>query len=233
MTTAVTTAEDYDAWYRTPRGAWIGDVEFGALRRALATRPGERVLDVGCGTGYFTRRLAAECALDVVGVDPNRAWLDFAQARAAGREHYCAGRAEALPFSDASFERTVSVTALCFVADPNRALAEIVRVTRTRVVLGLLHRRSLLYVNKGRGGGAGAYRGAHWHTQREVRQLFAGLPIAGLTMATAVLLPGGGRAARAAEPAAAWLPVGAFLVVAADVRATGVSGQCSERRRDV
>ena len=228
----MTTAEDYDAWYRTPRGAWIGGVEFGGLRRALAARPGERVLDVGCGTGYFTRRLAAECALDVVGVDPNRAWLGFARAHAAGGEHYCAGRAEALPFPDAGFERTVSVTALCFVDDARRALAEIVRVTRTRVVLGLLHRRSLLYVNKGRGGGTGAYRGAHWHTRREVRELFTGLPITGLTLATAVLLSGGGRAARAAEPAASWLPVGAFLVVAADVRATGVARQRSVRHCD-
>jgi hypothetical protein len=76
-------------------------------------------------------------------------------------------------------------------------------------------------VNKGRGGGTGAYRGAHWHTRREVREMFAGLPIARLTLATAVLLPGGGWASHAAEPAAAWLPLGAFLVAGADVGATG------------
>ncbi|MFO1315100.1 MAG: methyltransferase domain-containing protein [Burkholderiales bacterium] len=216
----MTTAEAYDAWYRTPRGAWIGDVEFGLLHRALAPRPGDRLLDVGCGTGYFTRRIAAERALDVVGIDPDRACLDFARGHAGGHEHYCAGRAEALPFADATFDRTVSVTALCFVADPRRAVAEMVRVTRTRVVLGLLHRHSLLFLQKCRGGGTGAYRGAHWHTQREVRELFAGMPVAGLTFATAVLLPGGGRAARATERASSWLPVGAFLVAAADLRAT-------------
>lgn len=212
-------AADYDAWYHTPRGAWIGDVEFAALRRALAARPGERVLDVGCGTGYFTRRFAAECALRVVGVDPNRAWLDFACTNAAGDERYCAGRAEALPFPDAAFDRTVSVTALCFVADARRAVAEMVRVTRTRLTLGLLHRRSLLYLQKGRAGGTGAYGGAHWHTKREVRALFAGLPVNGLTFATAVLMPGGGSVARAAETASGWLPLGAFLIAAADVRA--------------
>ncbi len=217
------TAEAYDAWYRTPRGAWIGGVEFAALRQALAARPGERVLDVGCGTGYFTRRLAAECALDVVGVDPNRAWLDFARGHAAGDERHCAGRAEALPFADGTFDRAVSVTALCFVADARRAVAEMVRVARTRVVLGLLHRRSALYLQKGRSGGAGAYRGAHWHTQREVRDLFAGLPVAGLTFATAVLLPGGGCVARTAERVSSWLPLGAFLVAAADVRTAGTA----------
>ena len=217
----MTTAADYDAWYATPRGAWIGGVEFAALRQALAARPGERLLDVGCGTGYFTRRFAAECALDVFGVDPDRAWLDFARRHADGGVRYCAGRAEALPFPDASFDRSVSVTALCFVADARRAVAEMVRVARTRIVLGLLHRSSLLYLQKGRHGGAGAYRGAHWHTQREVRELFAGLPVARLTFATAVLIPGGGRVARAADGAASWLPFGAFLVAAADVRAAG------------
>lgn len=219
----MTTAADYDAWYATPRGTWIGGVEFAALRQALAAQPGERLLDVGCGTGYFTRRFAAECPLDVVGVDPNRAWLDFACRRGDGGARYCAGRAEALPFPDAAFDRTVSVTALCFVADARRAVTEMVRVTRTRVVLGLLHRRSLLYAKKGRGGGTGAYRGAHWHTERGVRALFAGLPVASLTFATAVLLPGGGRVARGAEHASSWLPLGAFLVAAADVRATGAA----------
>lgn len=215
----MTSAEDYDAWYATPRGAWIGDVEFAALAQALAARPGERVLDVGCGTGHFTRRLAAGQALDVVGIDPDRAWLEFARDQAVGSERYCAGRAEALPFADASFDRSVSVTALCFVEDARRAVAEMVRVTRQRVVLGILHRRSLLYLQKGRGGGTGAYRGAHWHTRREATALFAGLPVSGLTFATAVLLSGGGPAARAAERGAAWLPFGAFLVARADVRA--------------
>ena len=38
--------EDYDAWYRTPRGAWIGETEYRLLWNLLAPRPGERLLDV-------------------------------------------------------------------------------------------------------------------------------------------------------------------------------------------
>jgi len=67
--------EQYDAWYRTPRGAWIGDTEFRLLLRLLAPQRGETLLDVGCGTGYFTRRCAREAGLQATGVDPDPQWL--------------------------------------------------------------------------------------------------------------------------------------------------------------
>lgn len=52
------TSGQFDAWYDTPRGRWIGNVEYGLVRRLLAVQPGDTVLDVGCGTGWFTRRVA-------------------------------------------------------------------------------------------------------------------------------------------------------------------------------
>jgi SAM-dependent methyltransferase len=211
-------AATYDAWYRTPRGAWIGDVEHALLARALRVEAGESLLDVGCGTGYFTRRFARDCGSGVVGLDPDFSAVAFARAHAAAAECYCGGRAEALPFRDASFDRAVSVTALCFVDEPRLALREILRVTRRRFAIGLLNRHSLLYLQKGRAGGAGAYRGAHWHTAVGIRALFAGLPVAGLRLHYAVFAPGGGRFARAVEPRLPnGLPFGAFVVAAGDV----------------
>ena len=139
--------EQYDAWYQTRRGAWIGGVEYHLLDQLLTQHSGATVLDVGCGTGHFTRRFSGSAAL------------------------------------------------------------------------GLLNRHSLLWFSKGRQGGSGAYRGAHWHTRREVKRLFGGQPARKLTLRTAIMLPGGGRLARWAEP-----PVeraapccGAFLAAAADV----------------
>ncbi len=128
------------------------------------------------------------------------------------------GSALALPFADDSFDLVVSVTALCFVADQRRALAEMLRVTRRRVALGLLNRHSLLFWHKGRGNGQGAYRGAHWHTVAEVRELFAGLPVRNLRMGFAFFAPGSEWIARRLESVLpASLPLGAFLAVAADV----------------
>lgn len=211
-------AAEYDAWYQTPRGRWIGETESGLLRRMLGPRSGESLLDVGCGTGYFTRQFARADKLAVTGLDPNRDWLEFAERHAVGTENYVGGSALALPFADDSFDLVVSVTALCFVADQRRALAEMLRVTRCRVALGLLNRHSLLYWQKGRGGGLGAYRGAHWHTAAEIRELFAGQPVRNLRMGFAIFAPGGEWIARHLESVLpARLPLGSFLAVTADV----------------
>ena len=212
-------AAEYDAWYQTPRGAWIGESEFRLLRRLLRPACGESLLDVGCGTGYFTRRFACTTGLRVVGLDPNTSWLEFARASSTGSERYCLGAAESLPFADRSFDLGVSVTALCFVDDARRAVREILRVTRKRFAIGLLNRHSLLYLQKGRAVGSGAYRGAHWHTTQEIRALFDGLPGANLKVRCAVFLAGGGPIARGIERLISHrLSLGAFVVVAGDVR---------------
>lgn len=204
-------AEDYDAWYETPRGAWIGDTEYALLGRLLGTRSGASVLDVGCGSGYFSRRFARDgCA--VTGVDLDPAMVEFARTHAAACETYGVADAQSLPFGDQSFDYCVSVTALCFVRDERRALEEMVRVARYGVALGLLNRHSLLFWQKGRRGGSGAYRGARWHTRGEIAALIEGLPLEAPIIATAVVLASGSHLARLVEGR---LPWGAFLALAA------------------
>ena len=208
-------ATEYDAWYHTPRGSWIGATEYRLLYQLLAPAPDASILDVGCGTGYFTRRFALDGRI-VTGVDPDQSMLEVARAHRAAGERYIRGDARALPFSDGEFDCCISVAALCFIPDEAAALAEMFRVTRRRLALGLLNRRSILYLQKGRRGGSDAYRGAHWHTAREARELFSRMPCEAPQLEFAVFLPSGSVFARAAEfvlPKS--LPVGAFLAACA------------------
>lgn len=207
-------ANNYDAWYQTPRGSWIGDIEYRLLHRMLAPVSDATLLDVGCGTGYFTRRFAQNAGLRVTGLDPDRDSLDFARAHGRPNDVYIAGDARELPFPDASFDFVSSITALCFIQDQRQALQEIVRVTRKRFVLGLLNRHSVLYCQKGRDGGIGAYRGAHWHTINEIHDLVRGLAVRDVLVRTAVFVPSAGAAARVIERMAPnLLPWGAFIAV--------------------
>jgi len=153
------TPADYDAWYDTPRGHWVGETEYALAAQQLAAQAGESLLDVGCGTGWFTRRAAAD-GFNATGLDPNTVWLNYARAHSDPNLKWIEGNARALPFADARFDHVLSITVLCFVDDERQAVAECVRVARRRFAIGWLNRDSLLYRQKGRGGGSGAYRGA-------------------------------------------------------------------------
>lgn len=209
-------AASYDQWYDTPRGRWIGRREAELVLAHLQPRRGESLLEVGCGTGYFTRTLAAGLDGRVTGVDISPERVAYARGRDGGRASYALADACTLPFPNASFDLVMSITALCFIADEVQALREMLRVARRRVVIGLLNRHSLLWLEKSRGAGGG-YQGARWHTPREAMNLFRGIPVRHLQVCTGIQFPRGGPLARLVERA--WpesLSFGGFLLVVAD-----------------
>jgi SAM-dependent methyltransferase len=212
--------QQYDAWYKTQRGAWIGEQEYRLIASLLAPRANETLLDVGCGTGYFTRRFAATAAEGkVVGADIDVNTLRFAAGHSTHGISFVAADARHLPFRDGSFDVVVGITSLCFIREEKQALREMLRVSRRRVVLGLLNRHSLLYLAKGRRGGRGAYQGARWHTPAEALRLFDAMPARNAKLASAIMLPGGKYWSRRLEPLLRrGLPgCGAFIAVGADV----------------
>ena len=137
-------------------------------------------------------------SLQVTGVDLDAESLAFARGRDA-KSAYVTADACALPFADSSFDRVISVAALCFIPDWQLALKEIVRVTRSRFAVGALNRNSLLWREKGQDGGSGAYRGAHWHTTGELRSELDRLRARELRFRSAIFLPSGSPFARLAE----------------------------------
>jgi ubiquinone/menaquinone biosynthesis C-methylase UbiE len=106
------------------------------LIAAAGIQSGQRVLDVGCGTGYFVRLIAAEVGPGgrAVGIDPSISMVEYARRKAAGSasSHFQVGAAEALELSDDHFDVVVSSLVMHHLPEDlqTRALREMQRVLR-------------------------------------------------------------------------------------------------------
>lgn len=119
------------AAYQRFMGRWSARLAPSFIRFA-GVEDGQRVLDVGCGTGSLSAALLlAGPAIRVVGVDPVPAYVAFArQAVRDPRAEFQTSAVEQLPFPDAAFDAVLACLVLQEVADPARALLEMARVTR-------------------------------------------------------------------------------------------------------
>ncbi len=101
---------------------------------AIAAAEGERVLDVGCGPGFYVAELLERVGPQghVAGIDASAPMLAIARERVAGHENVSLEDADAdsLPFDDGSFDAAISVQVLEYVADVPKALGELLRVLR-------------------------------------------------------------------------------------------------------
>lgn len=119
------------------RDFWWNDDFLALTARRLELRRVRRVLDVGSGVGHWGRVLLPHVHPDarLVGVDPESRWVSRARALATARglgarTEYLRATAETLPFPDGEFDLVTCQTVLIHVAEPARAIAEMVRVTR-------------------------------------------------------------------------------------------------------
>lgn len=213
------TPQEYDAWYDSSRGQWIGLLEYAQARKMLALPVGSTLLDAGCGTGWFTRRFAADGYV-MAGADLDQGMLAVARQRDAA-SGYLLADSTGLPFRDGEFDGVISIAVLNFISAPKQALAEIVRVTRHRFVIGVLNRSSLLYLAKGVEGGSGGYAGSIWYTRHQLLSLFDGLPVQGVRTGSVISFPSAGRVARCGERfVPRGLPFGSMLFVCGEITRT-------------
>src|SRR5258707_7653038 len=114
---------------------------------AVAPRPGESVLDIGCGGGETALSLARAVAPDgtVVGVDLSAAVLAFARRSAKGceRVRFVQADAQVFPFEPASFDAAFSRFGVMFFADPLAAFINIRRSLRPKARLAFVCWRAL------------------------------------------------------------------------------------------
>jgi SAM-dependent methyltransferase len=128
--------EEFNRWAEAGRGEGMEEHHLPIVEPTLALmdlQPTDRVLDVGCGTGWLARRLAASVPRgQVVGIDVSDEMIRRAQLASAGIPNvkFFEGSAEQIPAPEDSFTQALSVESAYYWPNPARGVAEISRVLR-------------------------------------------------------------------------------------------------------
>jgi ubiquinone/menaquinone biosynthesis C-methylase UbiE len=121
--------------HTNPYKRFFYHARYGAVCRALRPRTGERILDIGCGPGYYLAGIARAGGVPVgVDIAPNyvRQARDYVSEALSGSvsQHMAAADAKHLPFADATFDAVLMTEVLEHLTDYPRSLEEIVRVLK-------------------------------------------------------------------------------------------------------
>ena len=136
-------AAQYDDWYSQKKGHFIDRVETDLAFAMLKLEPGMRVLDVGCGTGNFSMKLAGMGCV-VTGIDISEEMLKVARGKAAEKSlsiSYLQMDATELGFDDGAFDVVLAMAAVEFIKDIARAVKEMFRVAKVggQILIGTIN----------------------------------------------------------------------------------------------
>jgi len=135
-------AQTYGRWYATADGVRHDMAQKRDVLRFLGRAETEaRLLDVGCGTGHWSRFFAT-LGYSVVGIDLSLAMVRVAHSQRTPETTFQVADACALPFERASFDVVTAMATIEFVITPSRALKEMMRCLRRggRALIGTLNR---------------------------------------------------------------------------------------------
>jgi ubiquinone/menaquinone biosynthesis C-methylase UbiE len=219
--TAQSGYEDFNAKTVSYSRRFTDAIEMIEASPSIDMRAGERLIDVGCGTGNGLLTFHRRFGISGVGVDVSHRMLDVARAKIEGHDlpielHVMDG--ECLPFDDGSFDAGVCFEVLEHTPHPARLLSELARVTRPGGPVIVTTPNTL-------------WEPIHWlaaklhlhhsegpHRDVSRREILEGLSTAGLRMVaerTAVLVPAGPAVlVRAGKKLEDHLPVTVLRVIA-------------------
>lgn len=139
-------AINYDSWYSSKLGSFVDEVETSLAFRMFKAKEGMKILDIGCGTGNFSFKLA-KMGCKVVGVDISDEMLSIAKEKAERDgieiEFYNMDVYD-LDFTDESFDAAFSMAAFESIREPERAINEIFRVVKEKgsILVGTINGES-------------------------------------------------------------------------------------------
>ena len=137
-------AGSYDRWYASRRGAMYDRLEKKVIADFLpAEVEGKRLLEVGCGTGHWSR-FFSEYGFEVTGLDVSERMINAALQKGIPNVSFHMADGHLLKFEDSTFDLTAAITTLEFVFDPEAVLREMIRCTRKHgmILIGALNRLS-------------------------------------------------------------------------------------------
>ena len=223
-------AQYCDDWYQRPGGAHALKLERALIQRYLEPRAGERLVDIGSGTGIHLAWFK-ELGLQVTGLEASPYMLEQARSRLRGGVDLHLGLADHLPFDDNEFDLATLINTLEFVNDPEKVLAEAFRVTRRRVVLGVLNKYALMAMHRRLRGllEDNIYRQARffsvWELKEMVKKIMGPTPV---RWGTAIFFPLTLiRVTRSVEqnPFFQHNPWGSFIVMTVDISYRFITSQ--------
>lgn len=128
---------------KTPRSSYILLRQKELILDLVAPQAGERILDIGCGTGnnlqFFDEK---RCSL--TGIDSSSEKLEIARKKYGRRAELISGQAQELPFSDDEFDIVTIINFLEIADNPRKVVEEAIRVCRGRVFIGFLNNYSFV-----------------------------------------------------------------------------------------
>jgi ubiquinone/menaquinone biosynthesis C-methylase UbiE len=134
-------AKAYDSWFNDKKNEHIFNLEDNMFIDMLSPVRGQRLLDIGCGSGKSIEPLL-NSGLQISGIDPSPYMLDIAEKKFKNKVDLFRGFAEDLPFEDNSFEYSSLFTSLEFTELPAKAIEEACRVTKDKIFVGVLNKCS-------------------------------------------------------------------------------------------